>query len=953
MNFLLDWLDERVGIRKLIHESLYENIPSGARVRYVSGSMLVFAFVTQAVTGIFLWMAYSPSSQTAWESVYYIEHQMAGGSLVRGIHHFMAQAMVVLLPFHLFQVVIDGAYRKPREVNFWLGLILMQIVMGLGLTGYLLPWDQKGYWATNVATNLMTLVPVFGAQLQQLVIGGTEYGHHTLTRFFAMHTGVLPALLVAFLGLHIAVFRRHGITAKITLGRRDQYFWPHQVMYDAVGCLLLLLLVTVLAWRVGAELGAPADPAQSYSAARPEWYYLFLFQLLKYFHGSSEIVGAIIIPGVVVAALFAMPIVGRSRIGHALNVAFIGVLLSAAGILTALALREDNFEAYANWTGLDAAKIAALPEAEREQTEKLLRSAQDFRLAKEEAEREAHRVVQLVERREMVDGRKSAPLMIPKQGAVYLLRNDPLTQGPRLFGRHCASCHDYTAGNDATAAADTDVEFCATQLPRVKDPTAQKPQVTRGEDGEVQFDPPPPGAPNLYRFASRAWIQGLLDKDQISRLDFVADATASPEGGANASDKESGAASGDSPEAHRRRIVAPYFGNTAHRDGRMATWVKQHLAKIDPDEIKEIVVALSAQARLRDQRQADQADPERIARGVLAIEKNCANGCHKFGEHGQVGLAPDLTGYGSYEWMMAFVSDPAHARFYRQENDRMPSFAANLADPASHALSIRELSLIVDWIRGEYYRAEDDEPVLPHSEEYARHVVALGRGAVPESDSIVGRAPKTLDDPRLAEALFWKNCAACHNHLDPKGKGIAATHTSAANLFHFGSREWLAGLLTHPRIASDEYFGATAHFESDMADFVRDNLRELDEPRRATLNDLIVALSSEAQLPYQRDADEQAKQQGVLERGRSALSESFSCTDCHKFHEQGDLGSAPDLTGWGSEEWLTALIRDPAHSRFYYARNDRMPAFGAAKGDRPGLLTEEEIFLLVRWLRGQ
>jgi ubiquinol-cytochrome c reductase cytochrome b subunit len=942
MNFLLDWLDERVGIRKLIHESLYENIPSGARVRYISGSMLVFAFVTQAVTGIFLWMAYSPSSQTAWESVYYIEHQMAGGSLMRGIHHFMAQAMVVLLPFHLLQVVIDGAYRKPREANFWFGLILMQIVMGLGLTGYLLPWDQKGYWATNVATNLMTLVPVFGAQLQQLVIGGTEYGHHTLTRFFAMHTGVLPAVLVAFLGLHIALFRRHGITAKITPGRRDQYFWPHQVMYDAVGCLLLLLIVTALAWRVGAELGAPADPAQSYSAARPEWYYLFLFQLLKYFHGSSEIVGAIIIPGAVVAALFAMPIVGRSRIGHALNVAFIGVLLSAAGVLTALALREDNFEAYARWTGLDAAKLAALPEAEREQTEKLLRSAQEFRLAKEQAEREAHRAVQLVERREMVDGRLSAPLMIPRQGAVYLLRNDPMTQGPRLFGRHCASCHDYAAEAVASAASDSEsqVEFRATQLPRVKDPAARQPVVARGTDGQVQFDPPPPGAPNLYRFASRAWIQGLLDKDQISKLDFVAD----PADAANGA---------DNPESHRRRIVAPYFGNTAHRDGRMATWVKQHLAKIDPDELKEIVVALSAQARLRDQRQEDQADQEQIARGVLAIEKNCANGCHKFGEHGQFGLAPDLTGYGSYEWMMAFVSDPMHARFYRQENDRMPSFAANLADPASHSLSIAELSLIVDWIRGEYYRADDAEPVLPHSEEYARHVVALGRGAVPESDRIVGRAPKTLDDPRLAEAIFRKNCAACHNHLDPKGKGIAATHTSAANLYHFGSREWLAGLLTHPKIASDEYFGATAHFESDMADFVRDNLRDLDEPRRAALNDLIVALSSEARLAYQRDADAQAMQQGTIERGRAALAESFSCTDCHKFYDQGDLGSAPDLTGWGSEEWLTELIRNPGHSRFYDARNDRMPAFATGRSDRPGLLTEEEIFLLVRWLRGQ
>ena len=105
-------------------------------------------------------MAYSPSAQTAWESVYYIQYEMHGGWLLRGMHHFMAQAMVVLLALHLMQVVIDGAYRAPREVNFWLGLVLMQIVLALSLTGYLLPWDQKGYWATRVATNLLGVVPL-------------------------------------------------------------------------------------------------------------------------------------------------------------------------------------------------------------------------------------------------------------------------------------------------------------------------------------------------------------------------------------------------------------------------------------------------------------------------------------------------------------------------------------------------------------------------------------------------------------------------------------------------------------------------------------------------------------------------------------------------------------------------------------------------------------------------
>ena len=158
MRAFLAWLDDRTGCNDLVKETLYERIPGGARWRYVWGSTLVFTFTIQVITGIFLWTAYSPSAQTAWESVYFIQEKMFLGWLVRGIHHFAAQAMTVLLAIHLIQVIIDGAYKAPREVNFWLGLILMKIVLALGLTGYLLPWDQKGYYATKVTTNIMDVL---------------------------------------------------------------------------------------------------------------------------------------------------------------------------------------------------------------------------------------------------------------------------------------------------------------------------------------------------------------------------------------------------------------------------------------------------------------------------------------------------------------------------------------------------------------------------------------------------------------------------------------------------------------------------------------------------------------------------------------------------------------------------------------------------------------------------
>ena len=222
----LAWLDDRTGCNELIREALYERVPGGARWRYVWGSTLVFTFALQMITGIFLWTAYSPSAQSAWESVYYIQEVMFLGNIVRGMHHFAAQAMTVLLAVHLIQVIIDGAYKAPREINFWLGLILMKIVLALGLTGYLLPWDQKGYYATQVTTNIMGATPVVGEYVQQIAQGGKEYGHHTLTRFFAMHAGILPGMLIAFLGLHIYVFRRHGIKVHDPEHAPDTTFWP-------------------------------------------------------------------------------------------------------------------------------------------------------------------------------------------------------------------------------------------------------------------------------------------------------------------------------------------------------------------------------------------------------------------------------------------------------------------------------------------------------------------------------------------------------------------------------------------------------------------------------------------------------------------------------------------------------------------------------------------------------
>ena len=402
MNDLLNWLDDRTGYRALLKGALFERIPGGARWRYVWGSTLTFAIFVQFVTGIVLWAAYSANAQGAWESVYFIQYQMAGGWILRGIHHFMAQATILLLVLHLMQVLIDGAYRAPREVNFWFGLGLLGLVMALSLTGYLLPWDQKGFWATKVATSIASMTPVIGPSLQTLVVGGTEYGHYTLTRFFALHAGVLPAGMIALIVGHVYLFRRHGVTVPEEAKEKpDGYFWPEQVLKDGVASLIVMATVlAIVLWKGGAPLGAPADFTEPFPAARPEWYFLFLFQWLKYFPAGWEVVGAQVIPGLLVGLVAAMPIIGKWRLGHRFNLGVMGALLFGISLLTWQAMAEDRG---------DEAFVAAVAQAEAE----------------------ADRARELA----------ASPTGIPASGGLAMLRADPLTQGPKLFQANCASCH--------------------------------------------------------------------------------------------------------------------------------------------------------------------------------------------------------------------------------------------------------------------------------------------------------------------------------------------------------------------------------------------------------------------------------------------------------------------------------------------------------------------------------
>ncbi len=585
LNDWRQWLDSRTGYKGLLHEVLFENVPGGARWRYVWGSTLTFFFVVQVITGTFLWMSYSPSSQTAWESVYFIQHQMMGGWFLRGLHHFVAQAMTVLLVLHLMQVVIDGAYKAPREVNFWFGVALLLLILALSLTGYLLPWDQNGYWSTAVSTNLVGMSPVVGQSMQTVVVGGVAYGHHTLTRFFALHAGLIPGLIILLIVGHVYLFRKHGITPKLPPKGPDEGFWPEQVLRDAVACLAVLAAVVFFVVREhGAPLGAPADPAEQFSAARPEWYFLFLFQFLKYFPGKTEIIGAIILPSLVLLIVVAMPIIGRWRLGHRFNLGFLGVLLAGVALLTWQAVSADRNDA-------------------------------EYQVAKAVSRRDAERAVVL------------ASGGVPITGALTLMREDAYTQGPRIFSRNCASCHRFD-GHDGLGNA----------LP--KDSIS---------------------ASDLKGFGSRAWVSGFLHADTI--------------------------------------LTSRYWGGTYHAEGDMAMWLADHIPEGE-DEVtmrQNVVLALSAQAKLPSQAEIDVRDSARIALGTAFIRNTdygCAS-CHTFEDVGTD--SPDLTGWASRDWMIAFVNDPAHPRFFGRDNDRMPSYGVE------KSLTQKEIEMVVDWIRGEWY----------------------------------------------------------------------------------------------------------------------------------------------------------------------------------------------------------------------------------------------------------
>jgi quinol-cytochrome oxidoreductase complex cytochrome b subunit len=346
MRKIIDWLEHRTGLETAIKNFLYEDIPASSGWHQIIGSMAVFFFVIQVFTGGLLAFNYAPTPGDAYNSVKYIVNELTAGKLIRGLHHWGASMMLIIVVLHMIQVFVYGAYKKPREATWMLGVVLLLIILAFGLTGYLLPWDNRAYWGTVVTTQIAAQAPGLGPYMTRLLGGEGSVGNVTFSRFYALHTILLPPLTMILIGIHVYLVRKHGVAPAVGDTAPRRKFYPEQVFKDTVGVTFAFLILFVLAVVAKVPLERLADPTDTTYIPRPEWYFLFLFQTLKFFKGPMEAIGSVVLPGLAVLTLFLVPFIDRGpmvRLGKR-TFAFAFVILGAIA-----------------WTGLTTAAIVTTP----------------------------------------------------------------------------------------------------------------------------------------------------------------------------------------------------------------------------------------------------------------------------------------------------------------------------------------------------------------------------------------------------------------------------------------------------------------------------------------------------------------------------------------------------------------------------------------------------------------
>lgn len=446
MSTLSDFLEERTALPGLWRKFADHPVPAGPAIGGVLPAVLIYLFLQQAVTGVLLSLHYAPTSTDAWASTVFLNDTLAAGWFLRGLHYHGTSAFVVAIALYLGQLAITGAYKRPREFVWICAIGLLPVVMGLGVTGNVLPWDEQGYWAIQVELGITESAPG-GEALRTVVQGGNDSGNLLLTRLYTIHTLLLPGAVIALLTGIVYLSRRADREQAETAEASVPWF-PAQAFINVLAMALVAGALVAMTMKThGSELFAPADPTSGFQA-RPEWYFLALFQLRHYFPGPLEPVATMVLPGIAGGFLVIAPFLDArmGKIGRAVVLGGLGLMVAGVVGLTALSITND-----ANNESFQKAMKNAYEDAEKARA-----------LAKE--------------------GVKPA-------GGPAVWENDPEFKVQQLFKEHCATCHTLGGRGGEEAPDLTDFNSREWVTAMVRNP--QDPRFFGGTKDHETMDPYP------------------------------------------------------------------------------------------------------------------------------------------------------------------------------------------------------------------------------------------------------------------------------------------------------------------------------------------------------------------------------------------------------------------------------------------------------------------------------